>query len=455
MTSIVTRTGKGAPITQAENDSNLDSLCNINEPQIGITYTVDANDQNNVIEFSNASAITATLTLISTLISAIDTSDFKVMIKNIGVGNVTVTPTTNIFDDGDTTKTLSQYEWVTIQTDSTETKWNVIESSNALKVGGLIASQFLRSDANDSASGDLTFNGTNIFAATNTFSGTDVFFSGTGVTFNGASVGFSGATVNFNGVTVNFSGDNVNLNATNLSFNGTLITASGTEINYLTSATSGIVLTTGDEGSGNGLDADTVDTYHASALLARANHTGTQALSTITGVTATSTEVNLLDGATSTDISGSGLLAGVINAIYPVGSIFTSTSVTNPGTLLGIGTWSAYGAGRIIVGEGGSFSGTGGSANAIVVTHSHGSGSYVANSAGAHTHNVTGYLDGASVTALRSTQNGQTPLSISNAAASAGAHTHTTSGTSANTGSSGTNANMPPYITTYIWQRTA
>ena len=42
-------------------------------------------------------------------------------------------------------------------------------------------------------------------------------------------------------------------------------------------------------------------------------------------------------------------LANVIKLIYPVGSIFISTSSTNPGTYLG-GTWSAFGAGKTLVG---------------------------------------------------------------------------------------------------------
>lgn len=460
MTIIITRTGKGSPIAQAENDSNLNSLCNINEPQAGATYTISADDQNDVIEFSNVSAITATLTLISTILSGVDTSDFKVMIKNVGVGVVTITPTVNTFDDGDAIKVLSQYEWMTIQTDSTETKWNIIESSNSIKVGGFNANQFLRSDVNDSAAGDLTFNGENSFTDINTFSGVSVFFNGTNVdfssvnTYSGSNT-FSGTHVEFSGVNVDFSGVNVNFNVTNLRLNGTIVTATGIELNYLSGATNGVVLTTGDEGSGQGLDADTVDTYHATALLARANHTGTQALSTITGVTATATEVNLLDGATATDISGSGLLAGVINAIYPVGSIYTSILATNPGTFLGIGTWATYGAGRTVVGEGGAFSGTGGSADAIVVGHSHGSGTYTADSSGAHTHDVAGYVDGGSITAIHTTTSGNTLSTVSGAALSSGAHTHSISGTSASIGSGATNANMPPYITTYIWRRTA
>ena len=253
MTAIVTRTGKGSPIAQAENDSNLDSLCNINESQTGVSYTVNADDQNNVIEFSNTSAITATLTLISTLLSGIDTSDFKIMIKNVGVGIVTVTPTTNTFDDGDAVKFLSQYEWMAIQTDSTETKWNIIESSNSIKVGGFNAGQFLRSDANDSASGDLTLSGA--------------------VTMSGGADMTAG-----------------------ISINSTAITSTALELNYLDGSTSGTALTTGDEGTGNGLDADTVDGNHATYLLARANHTGTQSLSTISDVTASAAELNDLAG---------------------------------------------------------------------------------------------------------------------------------------------------------------
>lgn len=44
-------------------------------------------------------------------------------------------------------------------------------------------------------------------------------------------------------------------------------------------------------------------------------------------------------------------LGDLLNKIYPVGSIYTNaTSSTNPATLLGFGTWSAFGAGRVMVG---------------------------------------------------------------------------------------------------------
>ena len=40
-----------------------------------------------------------------------------------------------------------------------------------------------------------------------------------------------------------------------------------------------------------------------------------------------------------------------LDTIYPVGSIYTNaTNGTNPGTLLGFGTWVSFGAGRVPVG---------------------------------------------------------------------------------------------------------
>lgn len=125
MTIIVTRLGSGSAITQTQNDGNLDSLSGINEAQAGV-YTVVAADQNRTIECTNAGTTVITLTLISTIMSSLDTSDFKVTIKNIGAGALTLTPTTDTFDDGSATKTIEQYGSITIQSDSTQALWNII-----------------------------------------------------------------------------------------------------------------------------------------------------------------------------------------------------------------------------------------------------------------------------------------------------------------------------------------
>lgn len=42
----------------------------------------------------------------------------------------------------------------------------------------------------------------------------------------------------------------------------------------------------------------------------------------------------------------------LMKLIYPVGSIYITTAGANPSTLLGIGTWEAYAAGRVLMGYG-------------------------------------------------------------------------------------------------------
>lgn len=42
----------------------------------------------------------------------------------------------------------------------------------------------------------------------------------------------------------------------------------------------------------------------------------------------------------------------VLPYIFPIGAIYTATVSTNPVTLLGFGTWSAFGQGRVLIGAG-------------------------------------------------------------------------------------------------------
>jgi len=144
-------------------------------------------------------------------------------------------------------------------------------------------------------------------------------------------------------------------------------------------------------------------------------------------------------------------LAAVYPIIYPVGSIYTNASVsTNPATLLGFGTWVAFGAGRVMVGlDAGNAAfdtaeETGGSANSIVVSHTH--TATVTDPGHAHTYAVDSGSAGV-----------QVPQSGLRAEAQIATSTAFTSITVANSteGASGTNANLQPYIVVYMWKRTA
>jgi hypothetical protein len=161
-------------------------------------------------------------------------------------------------------------------------------------------------------------------------------------------------------------------------------------------------------------------------------------------------------------------------ALFPVGSIYTNSSVaTNPSTLLGFGTWSAFGAGRVMVGfnSGNALfdtaEETGGSADSTLPSHTHTATSTVTDPS--HSHGLmgsssTGTTRGLVEGANRNVQGGDgTPSRGYVQTASTGGEnlveTKTTgvtvATTNASAGSSGTNANYQPYITVYMWKRTA
>jgi hypothetical protein len=184
------------------------------------------------------------------------------------------------------------------------------------------------------------------------------------------------------------------------------------------------------------------------ADLASPTFTGTPALPTAT------TAVTQSFGDSSTKLATTAFVQAALQLLYPIGSIYTNSSVsTNPGTLFGFGTWTAFGAGRVMVGfnSGNSLfdtaEETGGSADAIVVSHTH-----TMDSAGSHVHSISG-------NEIRVTNQSGSEIVMRGAGGapttwdsnSNGSHTHTIN----SAGSSGTNANYQPYITVYMWKRTA
>ena len=140
-------------------------------------------------------------------------------------------------------------------------------------------------------------------------------------------------------------------------------------------------------------------------------------------------------------------------ALYPVGSIYTNaTNSTNPATLLGFGTWIAFGAGRVPVGfDAGNTlfdtaEETGGSADAVVVSHTN--TATVTDPGHSHVQtndNKTGVDNDYYGAGARYVANGQNTS------------TETTGITVANSteGVSGTDQNYQPYITVFMWKRTA
>lgn len=128
--------------------------------------------------------------------------------------------------------------------------------------------------------------------------------------------------------------------------------------------------------------------------------------------------------------------AAVVNALaYPVGAIYTSTVSTNPATTLGVGSWAAFGAGRVLLGNGGGYS-AGATGGATTDSHALSIAEMPS-----HTHTVTHGLS----------NSGSTPT-IGTHDTSAGEST-TTSATGS--GSAHTHDIMQPYIVVYFWKRTA
>jgi hypothetical protein len=195
------------------------------------------------------------------------------------------------------------------------------------------------------------------------------------------------------------------------------------------------------------------------ADLASPTFTGTPSLpSGTTGVTQSTSD-------DSTKLATTAFVQDVVDAIksslYPVGSIYTNaTSSTNPGTLLGFGTWTAFGAGRFMVGLNAGDTSfdtaeeTGGSKNAIVVSHTH--TATVTDPGHSHTFNAQDRVGGGGggYSLARTNANEGTNLTgLGSGAINANA-TGISVGNSTE-GSSGTNANLPPYIVVYMWKRTA
>jgi hypothetical protein len=204
-----------------------------------------------------------------------------------------------------------------------------------------------------------------------------------------------------------------------------------------------------------GSEIDTEFNNIATAVATKADTVGATLTNvTLTGTTAAPTASY---GNSSTTLATTAFVQAALQALYPVGSIYSSTVSTNPNTLFGFGTWVAYAAGRVLVGQNGTTftaGATGGSADATLVGHAH-SVTGTTNVAGNHNHSTQWVnYSGGGGSGLTDPVNPNTgdyyiPTTY------AGDHSHTVTGTTDTQGNSATNANLQPYVVVYMWTRTA
>lgn len=161
----------------------------------------------------------------------------------------------------------------------------------------------------------------------------------------------------------------------------------------------------------------------------------------------------------------------LVDILYPVGHIYMSTNSANPGTLFPGTTWEAYAQGRVLIGAGtGTDSrsekktfaagSTGGEYNHQLTvgempSHSH---EISLSNNGEHTHKIrrrTGYSNSTSEASSwgcgMAYSNGTEVARVDSQ--SAGTHTHDV--TVNNAGGNTAHNNIQPYISVYIWRRTA
>ena len=194
-------------------------------------------------------------------------------------------------------------------------------------------------------------------------------------------------------------------------------------------------------------------------------------LNLLDGVTANTTELNYVDITTlgtveaskavtadaNKDVTGIRNLtitgafsagSGIVTMadVYPVGSVYINAAVTtNPATLLGFGTWVAFGSGRMMVGYNAADSDfdalqeTGGAKTHTLTTAELPS----------HNHGYTGQHTGNNSNGLHH-HSGSTKIAVGD-----DTNERTSSNTVNSTGSGSAHSILNPYIVAYMWRRTA
>lgn len=135
--------------------------------------------------------------------------------------------------------------------------------------------------------------------------------------------------------------------------------------------------------------------------------------------------------------------SAIINCLYPVGHILITENPNNPSTYLGVGIWVAYGAGKVPVG--------------IDTTQTE--FATVGQTGGEKTHTLSvaelaQHNHGAKLAGRQSTCSTGSSLTVVDPGTT-GSWYGGQSVSIDNTGSNQAHNNLQPYITTYMWKRTA
>lgn len=152
----------------------------------------------------------------------------------------------------------------------------------------------------------------------------------------------------------------------------------------------------------------------------------------------------------------------ILDAIYPVGSIYMNINNTNPKELFG-GVWEQL-KDRFLLGAGDTYqNNTSGGTSTVTLTtenlpsHAHGfSGTTSANENHHHDGNT---MEVRSQISNQASSDTARPIASSahhyglQITHDAGSHQHTFSGTTSNTGSGTAHSNMPPYLVVNMWKR--
>jgi len=201
----------------------------------------------------------------------------------------------------------------------------------------------------------------------------------------------------------------------------------------------------------NGTDIITATNYMTGATFPSPTLTGTPVAPTAS------------PGTNTTQLATTAFVTTGLQAAYPIGSIYLGTLSTNPNTLFGFGTWVAFGSGRMLISQDATYPAgtTGGAATTTLITanlpsHSHSATTTITDPGHTHTttwNNINDFNQGSNTPgAEQSPDDIQGTFNIATNSNTTGITASTSIG---NTGSGTAATTISPYISVYMWNRTA